>query len=176
MPLPAGDHSMPCPEVSATGTPPATATLQRWRRSVSPWLEENTTSRWPEERSTSSTSKAPGVSSVGFPPSAGMEYRCVQPSPSQGKTMRPPSAHSNWFRAVTSRNTLPAPADARQISRPAPGPEGTPTAATRMDHGSPERWASRTARSPLLGMRMKAMLRPSGDHSGSLSESVPGRG
>ena len=31
--LPAGDHSMPGPEVSATGAPPATATFQRWRRS-----------------------------------------------------------------------------------------------------------------------------------------------
>ena len=38
-PVATGDHSRPAPEVSATGLPPATATRQRWRRSMSSWFE-----------------------------------------------------------------------------------------------------------------------------------------
>ena len=67
----AGETSMPWPDVSAAGVPPDTATFHRWRRSISPWLEENTSSRRSRVRAACSTSNAPGVSSAGWPPCAG---------------------------------------------------------------------------------------------------------
>src|SRR5262249_8657068 len=85
-------HRFPSPPVTGSGVPPVTATRHRCRRSRSPWFELKITE--PPERATCSTSKAPGVSSVGLPEAASrdtdIEYRCVQPSRSQGNTSRSP--------------------------------------------------------------------------------------
>ena len=85
-----------------------------------------------------------------WPPPVGRTgYRCVQPSPSHGKTIRPPSVQMQLAVADDLAIDAAGAFAARARSR---GPAPVSTEATRIDHGSPVRCASRTARSPLDGL------------------------
>ena len=157
----AGATSMPCPEVSST---------RRCRRRQRPSRDAGGRCRpgWkrrsgrggPAPSATSSTSNAPGVSSTAPPPGTATEYRCVQPSRSQGKTMRSIGGPHQLIGGRDVAEDAAGPGLARHTSRPSP----VSTLAMRMDQGSPARRASRTARLPVEGSRRNAMDRPSGDH------------
>src|SRR6266481_3514969 len=90
-----GAVSMPLPVVTAARRSPEGETRQTWRRSMSSWFEEKITSSRFALIETNSTSKFPGVSSLAVAPLAETEYRCNQPSRSQGKTIWPRAPQSN---------------------------------------------------------------------------------
>src|SRR5690348_5586601 len=113
----------------------------------------------------------PGVSSVGVPPLASMEYRCGQPSRSARNTsFEPPSAQCR----------LDAPAVCGYEPTNVSGLCHTTCAcpvrasATRIDHGCGVCCRIGCGGPPLPGWRVNAMRVPSGDQRGSPSTLVEG--
>src|SRR6185312_8025576 len=110
---------------------------------------------------------APGVSSRGAPPAAGIEYRCTQPSACDANTMRLPAANWNASLSHSPGYDPFASLALAQIWLAFP----LAASQTQMVHGS-RRPEKNPPRPPVR--RMNASLEPSADQRGSMSRNTLG--
>src|SRR5437870_10424273 len=151
------------PRVPCCGAPRLMFTRHRWRRSTSFLLAEKTTNDLSDERAALSTSNSPGVRAVSAPPSEEIEYRCAQPSLSEGNKRRLPAAHCQKSSPCKPGKVSLSVSPDRQICLPSP----LFASATQIAQGC-KRSRSFEKVSFTLKRRMKAMRRPSGAKSGAL--------
>src|SRR5438046_6078980 len=87
---------------------------------MSPLFGEHTTKDLSGDEATFSTSNSPGLSIVSAPPCAGIAYRCIHPSFSEGDNKRSPATHCQKSSPWIPRNESLSVSPERQISLASP--------------------------------------------------------